>query len=359
METLILSISIAVCVSFLCSFAEAALYAVSEASVRMMKDSGSLSGKILFRLKEKMDKPISAILITNTVANTMMASVAGAAAFGLWGKSGTFYMSIIFTLLILFLGEIIPKVLGVAYHKSATQLYVFPLFVGTKILFPLIKVGEIITFLIRRKKKESQASEAEILSLAKIGAEEGSILPIERQIIVHALKLDEMDAKDIMTPRTVLISVDGNKAVKDVRDESIAWRYSRIPVYDQEADNITGVVMARDVVNALIKENDLEKPVRDLAKPLHFVPEMMSGDKLLAEFLVKKSHLFGVVDEYGEVLGVVTLEDVLETLIGTEILDETDLVADLQELARTKFKKQVVERKHQNNTGSSEKVRRS
>jgi CBS domain containing-hemolysin-like protein len=357
MTTLVIAISIAVCISFICSLAEAALFAVGPAYVHLLNESGSRMGKILARFKGKMDKPIAAILITNTIANIMMAAIAGGVAQRLWGNQGTVYLSIVLTFMILFFGEIIPKVLGVTYSRKATVFYIYPLNFLVTVLKPFIWFSQVISRVFRSRSKIAQAPEEEILALAKISAEEGSILPIEKQIIMHALMLDDLPAKDIMTPRTVLKLCDANRTVEELQDEATQWTHSRIPVYEGDIHNIVGVVLRRDVVTALAQEEGLHRKIKDLAKPIHFVPEMMSCDKLLTEFLKQKMHLFCVIDEYGEVLGVVSLEDVLESLIGTEIMDEKDIVADLQELARKKWnQRSKVKLKHP--VGEEEKKER-
>jgi len=338
MTALILVIAFVVCISFACSFTEAALYAVGPAYVRLLREKGTRTGRILVRFKENMDKPISAILIMNTIANVGGAGIAGAIAVEIWGERGVALVSILFTGLILLCGEVIPKVIGVAFHRKAAVLYAFPLSVATRVLAPIIWFTGRIAVLFRGNPTMLQAPEEEIMALTHISAEEGSILPIEKQIITHTLALNNVAAGSIMTPRTVLLAVDGNRNIGEFAKEAVQWKHSRIPVYEEQIENIVGMIFRREVLGAILGEQDLDRPIKALAKPMHLVPEMITGDKLLNEFLRLKSHLFGVVDEYGEIIGVVSLEDVIETLLGTEILDETDSVADMQELARRKWK---------------------
>ncbi len=341
MISLVLAILTAVFISFICSLSEASLFAISPAYVRLLSEKKGRVGKVLVKLKENMDKPISAILIINTIANVSMASIAGVKAYELWGEKGSLYVTVVFTFMILFFGEIVPKVFGVTYNRGATKIYVLPLKFAMNILLPFVWLIVQFSSLLRGKTKIAQAPEEEILAMAKISEEEGSILPIEKKIIIHALQLDNVTAESIMTPRTVMVVENGDKTLKEIQDKAITWRYSRIPIYEKEVDNITGIVLRRNVITSITKEGFVDKTLKEISNSLHFVPEMMTGDKLLAEFLTRKSHLFGVVDEYGEVLGIVTLEDVLEALIGTEIVDETDAVVDLQKLAKAKWQQKM------------------
>lgn len=360
MTSLLLAIGIAVCVSFFCSLSEAALYTVGAAYVHTLNKSGSRIGRILTHYKENMDKPISAILIVNTAANIMGASIAGAIAANLFGEAKVFYFSIFFTLLILYCGEIIPKILGVTFNRPIAFIVSYPINIIIKILFPLIWLNKGIGKALRHGYGAAKAPEEEVAALAHISAEEGSILPLEKHIIEHVLKLDNIKAKDIMTPRSVMLIADGNQTLERIKEEALKWKHSRVPVFEKDRDNLTGIVLRRKVIISLVENRDINTPLKTLAMPIHFVPDTISGDKLLTEFLSKKEHLFGVLDEYGVVIGVVSLEDVLETLIGTEIMDETDIVADLQELARIQWSQRKAKRREQavkpaSNTGENPK----
>lgn len=344
MLALAILMGIAVCISFACSFMEAALLAVGPAYVRLLREKGTLTGRVLARFKDNMDKPISAILILNTTGNMVLAGVVGATAYEIWGETGTILVSIVFTILILLFGEFIPKLIGVAYHRKASAIYVVPLSLITYLFAPLIWVISRIAVLFRGKAKIFQVPEEEIRAMAHISAEEGSILPMERQIITHTLALNNVLAGSIMTPRTVVLAADATRRIGDFAQEAFQWKHSRIPVYEGQIENVIGMVLRREVAAAIAQNQDVDRPLKALLKPIHLVPEMITGDKLLSEFLRRKSHLFGVVDEYGEVVGVVSLEDVIETLLGTEIIDETDAVADMQELARRKWKERMAQR---------------
>ncbi|MHC4778184.1 MAG: CNNM domain-containing protein [Planctomycetota bacterium] len=338
MLTLVLSVSIAICVSFLCSLMEAALFAVGAPFVRNLVETKSRVGLILHRFKENLDRPISAILILNTLANTAGAAVAGAAAADIWGDRAIFYFSLLFTLLILFVSEIIPKVLGATYNKPVSVLMAYPLTVAIIILSPVIFVTRLVSRWLRRTRTEPQASEEEVRAMAAISADEGSILPFEKDLIGNVLKLDEITAADIMTPRPVVFRKAAGTVLREVATDTLAWTFSRIPIHkDSEVDELTGFVLRRDVFSGIAEER-LDVSLADIAHDIRFVTEVTPGHMLLNEFITVKQHLFAVVDEYGDFTGIVTLEDVLEFLVGREIVDEFDPAEDMQEEAKKRHK---------------------
>lgn len=334
MLALILAVGLVVGLSFACSLTEASLYTVSPTYVRKLAQSGSGAGRLLERFKRRVDEPISAILILNTIANTAGAAVAGALAVWLWGEGRLVWFSVAFTLTVLFVGEILPKVLGVVHNRGVARVLARPLRGLIWVFYPLIALCRAFSHALAGGRRVLHAPEDELLMMAQLGAEEGSILPIESQLIRNVLALDNVRVKEIMTPRTVLVRARAEATVKQIGEEALRWRHSRIPVYAKDdPENLTGLVLRREVVDRLARgEQDLD--LQALAQPIHFVPELMRGHQLLSELLRRRAHLFGVVDEYGGLAGVVTLEDALEALIGQEIVDESDVVADLQAYAR-------------------------
>lgn len=335
MTVLLLSVAIAVGVSFLCSLMEAALYTVSAPFVRSLIESGSSVGRILNRFKEDIDRPISAILILNTLAHTAGAAVAGAAAADVWGAESLFWFSIVFTLLILFLSELVPKVLGVTYSRPIAVLMAYPLAATILALYPLVFVSRLVS---RRLRKEAnvmaKAPEDEVRAMAAISAEEGSILEIEQELIHNVLRLNEITAGDIMTPRTVVLKKPGNQTVRDLAPEILAWSFSRIPVHPAgEEEELLGFVLRRDLFLSVAR-GEMDRKLSELVRPIRFVPKTMPGHVLLKEFIQARQHLFAVVDEWGGLAGVVTLEDVVEFIVGREIVDEIDVAVDMQEVAR-------------------------
>ena len=338
MTLLILSVLCVLIVSAMCSVTEAALYAVRPSYVRSLSESGSRAGRVLDHMKQNMERPIAAILIINTVANTAGAAMAGAQAEAVLGPQFILWFSAAFTLAVLFLSEIIPKILGVAYSNRIAVLIAMPLTTAVHGLFPLVWVIHKLADKVKPSGPVFAAPEDEVGQMARMSAEEGSILPVEAELVQQVLKLNDVTAEEIMTPRSVVRRFPSNTTLREISEEmatgQIKWTNARVPITDVENDDVwTGIVLRRDVLAHLARhEND--RTLATLAKPLHVVKTNTLGHILLKEFLSKRTHLFGVADEAGLMVGVVTLEDVMESLIGEEIVDEVDVVVDMQELAR-------------------------
>lgn len=334
MSLFVLSVATVLIVSALCSLTEAAIYAVRTPYVRHLAEGGSAAGRLLADFKQNMEQPISAILIANTAANTAGAAVAGTQAAALFGDSAVIWFSALFTLAVLFFSEIIPKVVGVAYARTVAPMTALPLKALIAALYPMIWIVQQVTQVIKPREPALSAPEAEVQQLALISAEEGSILPFEAELVKNVLRLNDIRARDIMTPRTVVTKLPASMTLRQVAAATTRWPHSRIPVFeDNDPDNWVGVVLTRDILTNLAGDR-FDMTLKQLAGPIYFVPESNPGHILLSAFLKRRTHLFGVVDEHGSVLGVVTLEDVLESVIGEEIVDEADPVVDMQELAR-------------------------
>jgi CBS domain containing-hemolysin-like protein len=334
MALFITAVTIAIGVSALCSLTEAGLYAVRLTYVRQLAQSGRRAGTILLKFKKNMGRPITAILILNTFANTAGAAIAGAQARLLFGDRFLIWFSIFFTFAILTLSEILPKVAGVAYNRPVARFSSIPLSGIIAALLPLVWLGERASGFLRRARPEPMAPEEEVHQMAALSAEEGSILPLEATLVRNVLRLNEIKARDIMTPRTVVFRVSADLTVRDLADEVLRLPHARIPIADpDEPDHWVGVVLRRDLLAALARD-EFDTTIASLAKPLDFVPQVMLGHELLHAFQTRRVHLLGVLDEFGGVAGIVTLEDVLESLLGQEIVDETDAVVDMQDAAR-------------------------
>jgi CBS domain containing-hemolysin-like protein len=302
-----------------------------------LTESGRSAGILLEKFKLNMEQPITAILIVNTVANTAGAAIAGAQARDVFdGKMSVFAFSAVFTLMVLFLSEIMPKVAGVAYNRSIAPAVSTPLNRVISCLRPIVWVTQRLSSLLGQGKPQLFAPEEEVQQMAALSAEEGSILAVEARLIKHALGLDDIKVKDILTPRTVVLSAAGDTTVEDFLAKAPGKLFSRIPIHaPDDPENWIGIVRSQDIL-AHVAQDDFETELQDLSHKLRFVPEAMRGHTLLGEFLKHRAHMVGVVDEYGSVVGIVTLEDVMESLIGKEIMDETDTVTDLQVVAREK-----------------------
>lgn len=339
MTLFVLSVALVLVVSAMCSLTEAALYSVRRAYVRRLAASGSKAGKVLLDFKENMERPITAILIINTTANTAGAAVAGAQAAKLFGDQAPMgipavvIFSTLFTLGVLIFSEILPKVAGVSYGTTVARFVSLPLDAVIRSMRPLVWVIQRASRLVQRRSPVPQAPEEEVHQLAQLSAEEGSILPLEAMLVRNVLRLNDIRARDIMTPRTVVYSLPGGTPVQEISEQIMTLPYTRIPIWEEDSENWTGIALKQDVLACLARD-EFETTLSSIKKPLGFVPEGALGHRLLHTFIQGRRHLLAVVDEYGGILGVVSLEDVMESVLGTEIVDETDLFADMQQVAR-------------------------
>ncbi len=335
---LILATGIAIIVSALCSIMEAVLYSVPQSQIEVMARSGKVSGHILKHLKKDIRKPITAILTLNTIANTMGAAVAGASAAVVFGEENLIWFSVFFTLAILLFSEILPKTAGVAYDKSLASWIAIPLNGLVKIMGPLVWLCQAVTHLIPKQEKKALVSIEEIQAVAVLGRKSGEIEPQQERVIANILKLQDKTVRQVMTPRTVVFSLSEHLTIGEALNMKEQWsRHSRVPVYDKNHDDVVGVVMSRNVLLNLSEGNKDEK-LSELMQPVHFVPEAAPLNKILMEFFEQRIHLFVVVDEYGSVTGVISLEDIIEEIVGREIIDESDTAGNLREYARHRKK---------------------
>ncbi len=336
MLTLVLSVTLAVLISAFCSMSEAALYSVPWSWIERLRKEGRPSGELLFALRGNVEKPITAILTLNTIANTAGAAVAGAAAVSVFGGEDLWLFTAAFTVVILAFGEILPKTVGVAYNRPVAALIAAPMKYMILALLPVIWGGGLLARLVARKRKVPLSSEEDLRAVVSLTRREGIIKPLEELSIKNILSLDQKTASDIMTPRTVVFSLPAQMTVAQAKRLRGVWPHSRIPVFDDDdPENVVGIVYRREVLEALANDQD-DVRLGDLMKPVRFVLDTMTLDRVLVKFLESRMHLFVVLDEYGGVSGVVTLEDVLEEILGKEIVDETDQVADMRELARAR-----------------------
>jgi CBS domain containing-hemolysin-like protein len=334
---LILATGIAIIVSALCSIIEAVLYSVPQSQVEVMANSGKKSGLVLKKLKKNVQKPITAILTLNTIANTMGAAVAGASAAVVFGKENLVWFSVFFTLTILLFSEILPKTAGVAYARRLAPWIAIPLNSLIQIMSPLIWLCQVVTRLIPGQE-EALVSIEEIHAVAILGRKSGEIEPQQEKVIANILKLQNKTVRQVMTPRPVVFSLSEHLTIGDALLMKDQWsRHSRVPVYDKDQDDVVGVVLSRNVLLSLSEGNKNQK-LSSLMQPVHFVPEAAPLNRILLEFFEQRIHLFVVVDEYGGVTGVISLEDIIEEIVGREIIDESDMAGNLREYARNRKK---------------------
>ncbi len=336
MTQLILAVGLAIGISALCSIIEAVLYSVPISHVEVLSKSNTSSGRALKEMKSNIHKPITAILTLNTIANTMGAAVAGASAVALFGDQYLAWFSALFTLAILLFSEILPKTAGVAYAKQLSTLIALPLKWLVIILGPIIWMCRMVTRLIPSKDRKEIFSADEIQAVAVLSRESGGIDPQQEKVIANILELKNKLVRQAMTPRTVTFSLNKDLTVGESKELKNEWdRHSRVPVYDNSPDEVVGIVLRKDVLLSFADGDD-EQRLSDLMQPVHFVPESAPLNKVMMDFFERRQHLFVVVDEYGSVTGVISLEDILEEIMGREIIDESDLASDMREFARLK-----------------------
>ena len=334
MTILIFAVTISVLLSALCSLLESVLYSTRIITLEAAATSGQKAAQVMLSLKGKVERPLAAILILNTAANTAGAAVAGWAAGEVWGGGSLWIFSAAFTLSILLFSEIIPKTVGALHWRGLWRWSALPLRIMVRALLPAIWATQMITRLITRGRAEGpRISEEEIMAAASLGARGGQISELEQDLIHNIIRLEKSRATDIMTPRTVMLTADGSLPLSAAQEEAKHWGHTRVPVYQGGPEEIIGYALTNEVLSAPLGPGG-EALLKTLVKPVRFVPGSANALNLLNSFLRDREHLYMVVDEYGGIMGVVTLEDVLESLVGSEIVDEKDSVVDLQKLAR-------------------------
>jgi len=328
MFPLLLVTGFVIVVSAICSLSEAVLYSITPTFIEQLQAEGRASGDRLAALRAQVDRPITAILTINTVANTAGAAVSGALATQALGEGNVVLFSAALTIAILLFSEILPKTLGVVYSRALAPWLAAPLQWAVVALLPAIWLIGRVTRLIATDEDEA-VSQDEILSVARLGFRSGAIDEDEAAVIQNILSLSSTEARAIMTPRTVVFALDMDRPVVEARTEPEVQVYSRIPVYAGERDDVIGLVYRRD----LLSEEHGDHTVGDLLRPVEFVGTTDRVDRVLDLLIEARRHLVVVLDEFGGFAGVVTLEDVMEEILGKEIVDEFDEVADLRALA--------------------------
>lgn len=336
LNTLISAVTLAICISALCSLCEAVLYSLSASQVEMLKRSGHQSARHLQNLRADIDEPITAILTLNTTANTVGAAVAGASAANIFGDENVIWFSAAFTLTILIFSEILPKTIGVAFAYRLAPFVAHPIRWMVIMLKPIVWICRSLTRLLPSRTGDENISSEELQTIAALSRESGEIEEEEERVIANILQLKDKMVRHAMTPRTVTFSIEEKLTVADAM--KMAGRlssHSRIPVYNTEPDNVTGIVMRKDILQAAA-EGNLDIPLSQFLQPAHFVAETAPLNRVLLDFFDRQQHLFVVVDEYGAMTGIISMEDVIEEIVGREIIDESDKAQDMRELARTR-----------------------
>ncbi|MGC6428471.1 MAG: CNNM domain-containing protein [Flavobacteriales bacterium] len=335
MTALFFYLFLALVVSFLCSLVEAVLLTVPKSFLVSLKNEQNWSDSFLL-MKKNIDKPLSAILTLNTIAHTIGAAGVGAEVTNLFGDSYLGVASAVLTVLILFLSEIIPKTIGATYWKSLSKLTFYILKVMLVITYPIVIISIKITNLFT-KQKNNKVTREELSALADLGFTEGVFSNRENKIIQNIIDLKKIKANEILTPRVVVFSANEDQLIEDFYKENHNFKFSRIPIYSQQIENITGYIFLQDVLENLLSKENLKNKLVTLRRDILTVPNTISIFSLFNQLLEKKEHISIVVDEYGGFDGIVTMEDILESLLGLEIVDENDQVEDMQKYAKQKW----------------------
>ncbi|MEM9158040.1 MAG: hemolysin family protein [Verrucomicrobiota bacterium] len=328
-------------VSFLCSILEAAILSMPPSFVQQQERKGTRFGKRLAQLKRDIDQSLAAILTLNTVAHTVGAAGVGSQAVAVFGEAYFGVISAVLTLLILVLSEIIPKTLGAQHWRSLAKFTTYTchcIVIGT---YPLVALSKRITALLQSSdKKRASVSRDEIVAIAQIGQTEGVLAENESQMIRSLIRFRELQVKHVMTPRTVLCSLPEDTSCADAMKQAQTMRFTRIPVYADNKDQVTGYVLKTDILQEIAYDRH-DTHVGKLKRNIRFVSPTDTLSKLFDELHLHHEHLAIVSDEFGGTSGVVTLEDVIETLLGLEIVDESDSEVDMRELARKRWEKRA------------------
>ncbi|RKY20608.1 MAG: hypothetical protein DRQ55_07065 [Planctomycetota bacterium] len=334
MTTVLIVASLTLVASFVCSLLEATLYAITPARVELLRQRGGPGSARLVAMRRDVEAPIAAILTINTIAHTVGSAWCGAMVGELFGSRAVGVFAAVFTLLVLALTEIVPKSLGVRYAPTLAPLIVWPLQLMIWSVWPVVWVSRKAMHLITGAAGHEPPGEDELVAMAGLAARGGSVRNEEQRWVANALRLDQVTAGDLRTPRTVVDVLPAEQALADVVAHPSDWAYSRVPLIEGgDAEKVVGLVHRRDVFDAALEHPDAALILRDLMREIRFVPKSMRAHDLLELFLREREHMLGVLDEYGGFDGVVTLEDVLEQLLGEEIVDEHDQVVDMQQLA--------------------------
>lgn len=332
MLLLIFYLMLALGVSFLCSLLEAAFLSMPYGHIGLLSEQSPRTGKRLMQLKTHVDRPLAAILTLNTIAHTVGATGVGAQAQIVFGSTYVAIIGAVLTLLILLISEIIPKTLGAVYCKGLAGFTTWTIVAMIYGMYPLVLICDWLSRHVSGQRHPNVLSREELQVLAEMGSSEGVIAPGEARTIRNLLALHEVRIKEIMTPRHVVEMVHADATVEQVLDSELALRFARMPVYDQSPDELVGIVLRYQILQHM-RHGENNITMRELARPIHAIPETADVASTFTEFVRRREHLFQVVDEYGGTAGIVTLEDTVETLLGEEIVDETDTVMDMRELA--------------------------
>ena len=340
MTLLVLYVALALGVSFLCSVLEAVLLSLTPAYVSLLRERRPQVGRMLQAFKTDVDRPLAAILSLNTIAHTVGAMGAGAQAMRVFGEAWVGVISAVLTVLILVLSEIIPKTLGATYWRALAAPVAYTLQALVRLMAPLVWLSQRITRLIARNAPPDTVSREEMAALADSGHRGGVLAPREAHILKSLMLGGALRARDVMTPRVVVAMAEETEKIGAVDLDAGMWRFTRVPVHGGDRDHLTGYVRKVDVLSARLR-GEHDRDLASLRRHLLAVPDSGSLLDLLEQFLSSRNVIGQVIDEHGGFAGLVTMEDVVESLMGLEIVDETDSVEDMRALAKRRWRERA------------------
>ncbi len=338
MDFLIFLFVLVIGISFLCSILESIILSTNISYISVLEKANPKAGKLLKKLKLNIDKSISSILILNTFANTLGATAIGVQAQSLFENDSNLILivSIALTFMILFFAEIIPKTIGAIYWKKLAPYAARIIEVFIFLTYPIILTTLFVTKKISKNKDADIVSREELLQTTLLSEEDGMINDMESDIIENTLSLKEVRLKDILTPRSVVFAVQKNSLIKNLLNDKRTYKFSRVPVYDEDIDNIVGMVFTKKLFKQAIKDKKVS--IESIMTSVDSINENIPVSKALSNFIKTKAHMLIVTDSYGQTEGIATLEDCIETLLGQEIMDELDTTEDMRKLASAKMK---------------------
>jgi len=340
MLLLILYALTALVFSFLCSIAESVILSVTNAHIALLEQQDKPAAPLLRKLKKDIDQPLAAILTLNTIAHTVGAAGVGAQAAVVFGSTSLAITSAILTFLILVFSEIIPKTLGAHYWRQLAPVTAYSLQWLIRLLYPFVKLSQKLTQRFTDKPNLHGLNRDEFAAMAEVSAKEGQLAPQESEIMKNLLRLRDIHVSDVMTPRTVVFSAAEDASIAAFFERQQQHHFSRIPLYQQSPEAVHGFVLRSDLLTARA-EGNTQNPLKQYRRDILVTLDSMALSQALDEFMRMQAHMMLVVDEYGHMMGIITLEDVFETLLGLEIMDESDSVEDMQKLARKLWKRRA------------------
>ena len=344
MDLLILFFLLSVGVSFLCSILESVLLSINMSYIAVLEKDRPAVGELLKHHKENINKSIASILILNTIANTLGAAAVGAQAAKLFGNDAVVYVSVVLTFAILFLSEIIPKTIGAIYWKQLAPISAHAIRFFIWITYPIILTTLFVTDRISKGNDDGHSlTKEELLESMLLSEDEGIIDEKESDVIENILNLDNIKVAEVLTPRSVVFALDESMSIKEIIEtKEEIFKFSRIPLYRETIEDVVGIVMTKKIFKQALKDDSVS--VGTIKKEIFAINENIPVSKALDLFISKKDHMFLVMDSYDQTEGIVTLEDCVETILGVEIVDESDTTEDMRELAKLKMKQKRKEK---------------